>query len=166
MNRLNKVFIMIIFILMILICILTGMHLYWKKIAKNAIYELAQYTEKVNKIEDGYNRKWENVSLEIKKDSLTPNGVNIIIIDNNSNPYYWKNEYKLQIKRNDRWENLDKKYEYSFSIEPIKSNEEGKIEETIDWSKLYGKLEKGTYRIIKYVYTTYELCIESEPFEL
>ena len=44
-----------------------------------------------------------------------------------------------------------------------KCNKKGEFKDKIDWSKLYGELKKGKYRIVKEVYDNgnkIELCAE------
>ena len=109
----------------------------------------------------------ENVKIEIVKSSLTPTGATILITDNNEFPYIWKETYYLEKKENDSWKKLDLLQNPNFSDSIYKVNKSNQIEQVLDWNDIYGTLSKGTYRVIKYVYTSdSDIYFDSEEFEI
>ena len=44
--------------------------------------------------------------------------------------------------------------------------ENNQLKQKINWEKLYGKLEKGTYRIVKPVYVNEYVDLYSDEFEI
>jgi hypothetical protein len=89
------------------------------------------------------------VSLEFKTGEISLTGATIIITDKNKSPYTWKPGYKLQIKQDGLWKDLDSLREMSFDETAYELDENGQYEEKIDWANDYGSLEAGSYRIVK-----------------
>lgn len=113
----------------------------------------------------------DEVTSSVKEGTVTPNGVTIIIIDNNEAHYgYSKRWYSIEKKTDERWESLNLKKDMIISDEEdIPTIYSDRTEITIDWAEYYGELEKGIYRIAKkayvynqdfegtYVYTEFEI---------
>ena len=73
-------------------------------------------------------------------------------------------DFAIQISAgNDKWEDLITKERITWVEMLISPNENGITEMQLDWSKIYGKLNLGTYRIVKYNGLS---TIFSDPFEV
>lgn len=74
-------------------------------------------------------------------------------IDNNYRAYSWGVNYKIQYKKNNKWGYLDtiipKEEIFWNAIAMSGEPNNGLIPQYIDFSKLYGQLKDGTYRIVK-----------------
>ncbi len=88
----------------------------------------------------------DNIILEVKEGTITKTGATFIIT--NKNDYRWSHSKKciIQVKKFGLWINqpwIVDKYTIPLvvAMEPI-----GICEVKVDWSKLYGELEKGQYR--------------------
>lgn len=96
----------------------------------------------------------ENVSAEIYDISLT--GATIIITDTNKNPYTYGEWYKLEIEDNGDWLELEPQIkDYGFNEIGYIPDDNGEVKFVIDWEKIYGKLQPGSYRIVKEVSNNY-----------
>ena len=92
----------------------------------------------------------ENVSIDINAVSLT--GATITIKDTNKIPYVYGEWYELEKEENGKWYKVDKiDKNYGFNEIGYTVNEKNEVIFVINWSKLYGEIEFGTYRIIKQV---------------
>lgn len=166
MNKLNKVFLIIILILVIALIFITYKMIYWKNGCLTIGNEFYKSNERIQKIEDEYNRSMDNVKIEVNKDTLTPNGATITITDNNEYPYTYREDFYIKSKQdNGDFKDLELLTNVDFNQTPYKLDENNQIKQTLDWSKLYGTLAKGTYKIVKYVYTANsEIYFESNEF--
>ena len=63
----------------------------------------------------------------------------------------------------DKWVYLIQKEKMTWIEIAMQPNENGITEMQLDWSKLYGNLDIGTYRIVKYNGVT---TLYSEPFTI
>ena len=90
-----------------------------------------------------------NVSLSIKKDSVTSTGATIIINDKNFlTTTYSFDKYLIDKKIGSEWQMLpytDNKISTFIAFEPPFIPHT--LEKTLDWSYNYGELDPGTYRI-------------------
>ena len=59
----------------------------------------------------------------------------------------------MRKKENDKWEEVKSISDTNFSDMVYEIDDNNQIKQDIDWSSTYGTLDKGTYRIIKHVYT-------------
>lgn len=167
MNRLNRILILIVFILVIFLIVITYKYFYWKNAYNTIVNDTFQTISKIEEREKGYNRSTENVKIEIVTDSITSSGITLRITDNNSHPYPWKEYYNLKVKVDNNWNDVDKISNVDFSNDVYTLNENNQIEQTINWSNIYGKLPKGTYMIEKTVYTPLEeIYFSSDEFQI
>jgi hypothetical protein len=60
--------------------------------------------------------------------------------------------YQVQKKINNNWVDLESKEEMIFTALAYSLDENNQWEYKIDWSRYYGKLENGIYRIKKKIY--------------
>ena len=91
----------------------------------------------------------DKVMVSIKENTLTKTGA-VLIIKNESNTNHLTGEaFYVEKKENGKWYSLKPKH-VLFWIAigyDIKTNEEREFE--CNWDDMYGKLEKGTYRLVK-----------------
>lgn len=99
-----------------------------------------------------FNRDNEKVKIEVLTDTVTRNGATVIITDKNENPYGWGKSYKLQQKIADEWYNMAPHTEMIFEEIGYILNSNGQYTENIDWTRFYGELGNGTFRIVKDTY--------------
>ena len=92
----------------------------------------------------------ENVSMYVKKDSITPKGAIIVIEDKNNQFYTYSDGYFIEVLKDDKWIKLDEKEKHwnDFAYAP---NEDGILSMKLDWTKKYGTLENNKYRIGKLI---------------
>ena len=113
------------------------------------------------------NRKPENVTIQIDKNTISPESVSIIITDNNVEQYGWGVEFRVQEKINDEWKDLDYiSYDLSWIDIAYELNEDNQLTQKLDIEKYYGKLNNGIYRIVKPVYDGEYIDIHSNEFEI
>lgn len=94
----------------------------------------------------------EKVSMSIKEGTLTSA---TIVIKNESNKELTSGEWFRidKLEDNGKWKEVKSINDnYGFIAIGWIINENGEFEDKIEWSKLYGKLKKGNYRIVKEVY--------------
>lgn len=112
---------------------------------KNEVYKSSE--EK--KIQDIYSK----VSLSLKKDTLTKTNVTIIISDISEQENTYGEWFRIDKKTNGFWEELKPIDDnYVFTDIAYKIGENHQLEMHTDWSKLYGELEPGEYRLVKEIY--------------
>ena len=127
---------------------------------KNNSYDINKKEIENNKESSGW--KTENVKITLKEESITKTNANIIIEDKNENPASWGMDFAIQRSwDNEKWLDMIAKEKIEWIAIAMKPNENGITEMKLDWSKIYGELSSGTYRIVKYngLSTLY-----SEPF--
>ena len=94
----------------------------------------------------------DKVTMTIKEGSLTKKGATIMIEDKNVNPFGYGYWYRIDKKENGEWKELEEKNKNrTVNALAYLVGEDGKAEEKIDWSKDYGTLKKGQYRLVKSV---------------
>lgn len=179
MNKLNKIFLGIIVILIIALCVITGMYLN----QRNLLYKyLGNYDSNFNEnpIEkdsnseqiSNLNKKAENlkntdkdnsisiqdnsidnVTIEIKEKTLSKVGATIIITDKNEKPYSYGEWYRIDKKEDGKWKMVTPIIkDVAFTLIAHTVRNDGTLEQKIDWSKIYGELESGEYRLVKDIY--------------
>ena len=95
--------------------------------------------------------KPEKVKITIKEDSITKTSANIIIEDKNESPVSWGMNFAIQkAGDNDKWVDMITKESITWIEIVMQPNENGITEMQLDWSKIYGELNTGKYRIVKY----------------
>lgn len=113
-------------------------------------------SENVEVIED--NNEDENiiknpelVSLEITEYRLEENRITLTITDNNEVPYSLNDRYKIEKLNNEEWEEVERinPEEVLLIAKKYNLDENNQYNFKINWTNSYGKLEDGTYRIVK-----------------
>lgn len=93
----------------------------------------------------------KEVSLKVKKDTITSKGATFIMKNNSDENYDYGADWYIEIKENDNWKELEtitgEPLSWNSIAYVIKPNEEKEF--TIDWSYGYGELKKGNYRLLK-----------------
>ena len=113
------------------------------------------------------NGKPENVTIQVDKNTISPESVSIIITDNNVEQYGWRVEFRIQTKINDEWKDLDYiSDDLSWIDIAYELNEDNQLTQKLDIEKYYGKLNTGIYRIVKPVYDGEYIDIHSNEFEI
>ena len=75
----------------------------------------------------------------------------MIIEDKNETPYVYDSWFEIEKLENNEWKKLQYRDDYvsddiGYMIYELK---DGKLEEKINWSKEYGVLDRGKYKLIK-----------------
>ncbi len=89
----------------------------------------------------------KDITLTIKEDTLTNEKVTLILTNNSDKNISYGNPYQLEIKRFDGWHRIIKNP--AFTLEAYIVYPKGSTEIEVNLKNIYGKLKKGTYRIIK-----------------
>ena len=113
-----------------------------------------------------FNRDKEKVTVEVLMDTVTSNGATIVVTDKNEDSYGWGKSYKVQQKANGEWLDLTPIAEMSFEDLAYGLDKNGQFKQNVDWTRYYGKLEKGTYRIVKDTYDKGYIYFYSNEFEI
>ena len=99
------------------------------------------------------NSDLENVIIKVDSTTIKPTSISIIIINNNDNEIGYGEEYKIQKNINGEWKYLDYLPNTSWNdiAYIIKANSQ--TTKKLNLENTYGELEKGTYRIIKTMFS-------------
>lgn len=106
------------------------------------------------------------VSMTIKEGTLSKAGATVILNNNSDKEYLYGTSYEIEVMKNEEWYKIDAVLYFTsiaYSLEPHES-----VELTLNWQEGYGKLDSGTYRIIKNVdalkedgsYDNYDIAVE------
>ena len=99
------------------------------------------------------NSDLENVIMKVDSTTIKSTSISIIIINNNDNEIGYDQEYKIQKNINGEWKYLDYLPNTSWNdiAYIIKANSQ--TTKKLNLENTYGELEKGTYRIIKTMFS-------------
>ena len=99
------------------------------------------------------NSDLENVIMKVDSTTIKTTSISIIIINNNDNEIGYGEEYKIQKNINGKWEYLDylPNTVWNDIAYIIKANSQ--TTKKLNLENTYGELEKGTYRIIKTMFS-------------
>ncbi len=122
-------------------------------------------------MQEEYREKYEEQNniqndnnIQIKIQTLTKQGATITIHNNQTNQIGYDEWFRIDKKQDEKWTEVEiKNKDYQIKALGYKINGKGKAEEKIDWSNLYGTLEKGQYRLVKKIdnrHTAVEFTIE------
>lgn len=87
------------------------------------------------------------VNMSIKKGSLTSSGATIVLINNTDKKIMYGNPYEIEVKKDGKWEKIDNDLNFNLPAYYLLPGESKEMK--LMWEDGYGKLAKGTYRIIK-----------------
>lgn len=113
--------------------------------------------------EKNIQNKYSKISLSIKKNTLTKTGATIIISDISEQENTYAEWFRIDKKTNGFWEELkhiDDNYE--FNDIGLIVGENHQLEMSTDWSKLYGELKTGEYRLVKDLYDNEHIYLSVE----
>ena len=95
-----------------------------------------------------------DVTMTIKDGTLTNSGATLILTNNSDKNFQYGNPYEIEIKKDGEWHKINVELNFTMPAFQLSARENNEIE--INWENGYGKLEKGTYRIIKGIDYEYE----------
>ena len=95
-----------------------------------------------------------DVIMTIKEGTLTNKSATIVLTNNNDKNFQYGNPYEIEIKKDGEWHKINIELNFDMPAFQLLSKESKEIE--LDWENEYGKLAKGTYRIIKGIDYEYE----------
>lgn len=89
------------------------------------------------------------VSMSIKEGTLTNIGATIVIKDISNRENIYGEDFTIEKYDNGIWIELDNINDLIFNTIGYTVGDDKKLELEVNWEYFYGKLEKGTYRILK-----------------
>lgn len=95
-----------------------------------------------------------DVIMTIKEGTLTNKSATLVLTNNSDKNFQYGNPYEIEIKKDGEWHKINVELYFDMPAFPLPSKESKEIE--LDWENGYGKLAKGTYRIIKGINYEYE----------
>lgn len=107
-----------------------------------------------------------DVIMTIKEGTLTNKSATLVLTNNSDNNIQYGNPYKIEIKKDGEWHKINVELYFNLSLFQLSANESKEID--LDWENGYGKLAKGTYRIVKEIdyeykeekYETFNVAVE------
>ena len=95
-----------------------------------------------------------DVIMTIKEGTLTNKSATLVLTNNSDKNFQYGNPYEIEIKKDGEWHKINVELNFTMPAFQLSARENKEIE--INWENGYGKLEKGTYRIIKEIDYEYE----------
>ncbi len=90
------------------------------------------------------------ITMNIKEGTLTKTSATVILQDKTNNESFGTGaSFSIEKNVNGFWLELPKQAEISWIEIWYVPNEDGIIEQNLNWKDLYGELDKGNYRIVK-----------------
>ena len=105
--------------------------------------------------------------VELSVEDVTDTSATIVIKDNNKYPYRfnWNENYVIKKKVDNEYVELNTNH--GFNLTDIYIDESNEYRQEVDWSTIYGNLEKGIYVIEKMVIQTNStVSFVTEEFEI
>lgn len=107
-----------------------------------------------------------DVIMTIKEGTLTNKSATLVLTNNSDNNFQYGNPYEIEIKKDGEWHKINAELYFNLLLFQLSAKESKEIE--LDWENGYGKLAKGTYRIIKEIdyeykegkYETFNIAVE------
>lgn len=95
----------------------------------------------------------DGVSMTIKKGTLTRKSATVVISDTNGKEAnIYGESFQIDKKENEEWQEVDIVHNGYFHDMAYYVDNDGKLEFVCDWEYMYGELENGEYRIVKYTF--------------
>lgn len=116
-------------------------------------------------IKDTSKLKVKGVTMTIKKGTLTKTGATIIITDINKHKYEYGQFFRIDVKENNSWKELEKIGDATFNLMAYSVDENNQLEFKHNWKNIYGKLQSGEYRLVKEVCIN-EFCKDKKEFSV
>ena len=95
-----------------------------------------------------------DVIMTIKEGTLTNKSATLILTNNSDKNFQYGTPYEIEIKKDGEWHKINVELNFTMPAFQLSAKENKEIE--INWENGYGKLEKGTYRILKGIDYEYE----------
>lgn len=95
-----------------------------------------------------------DVIMTIKEGTLTNKSATLILTNNSDKNFQYGNPYEIEIKKDGEWHKINVELNFTLPAFHLLPKESKEIE--LNWENEYGKLSKGTYRIIKGINYEYE----------
>ena len=95
-----------------------------------------------------------DVIMTIKEGTLTNKSATLVLTNNSNKNFQYGNPYEIEINKDGEWHKINVELYFTLPIFELSAKESKEIE--LDWENSYGKLAKGTYRIIKEIDYEYE----------
>ena len=95
-----------------------------------------------------------DVIMTIKEGTLTNKNATLVLTNNSDKNFQYGNPYEIEIKKDGEWHKINVELYFDMPAFQLSAKESKEIE--LDWENGYGKLAKGTYRIIKEIDYEYE----------
>jgi len=111
-----------------------------------------KYKEKLLMNEEN-NSDLENVIMKVDSITIKPTSISIIIINNNDNEIGYGEEYKIQKNINGEWKYLDYLPNTAWNDVAYIIKANSQTTKKLNLENTYGELGKGTYRIIKTMFS-------------
>ena len=95
-----------------------------------------------------------DVIMTIKEGTLTNKSATLILTNNSDKNFQYGTPYEIEIKKDGEWHKINVELNFTLPVFHLLPKESKEIE--LNWENEYGKLSKGTYRIIKGINYEYE----------
>lgn len=95
----------------------------------------------------------EYVFMTIKEGTLTKTGATLILKNNSETDFQYCGDFEIEKMQNGLWHNIAIMLDFVCNSNNLNVGETKEF--NLDWKNTYGKLPKGTYRIIKTIYKDY-----------
>ena len=95
-----------------------------------------------------------DVIMTIKEGTLTNKCATLVLTNHSDKNFQYGNPYEIEIKKDGEWHKINVELTFTMPAFQLSARENKEIE--INWENGYGKLAKGTYRIIKGIDYEYE----------
>lgn len=95
-----------------------------------------------------------DVIMTIKAGTLTNKSATLVLTNHSDKNFQYGSPYEIEIKKDGEWHKINVELNFDMPAFQLLSKESKEIE--LDWENEYGKLAKGTYRIIKGIDYEYE----------
>lgn len=106
------------------------------------------------------------ITIEVKEDSVTNKKATFIFKNTTKLSYNYGPEFALEKYTDGLWVALPMNDDISYITEVFTIEAEFTVEETIEWTMEYGKLEKGKYRLVKTYMNENERVSSKAEFEI
>ena len=125
----------------------------WQMNINDFNQETTDYCSKNEHKLDGETNSLDNVKdkvvLELKSGTLKKTKATFILKNNSNVNITYGNEYKIEKKINNNWQELARKLAFNLPAYNLKYMDS--VELKLDWKNGYGSLDKGKYRLVKSV---------------
>lgn len=96
----------------------------------------------------------KDVVMSVKEGTLTNTGATVILKNDSDKDLQYCNRYKIEVRKDDEWRDVEGEAIFTLPAFGLMAKES--VEIKLYWEHSYGKLPKGTYRIIKSIDYEYE----------